>query len=353
MHSLGKRTGLMKTRLALLPTFAICWFSVANAQAAPVAVMPVHGVNLSEGQCDAIGMFFSNAFARDAHVAVSSPTETKPLWAELHASVATAQRVGASQYIELTAIRLASKVTLAGILFGVDGREIYRAETSAASLDEMDAVSDRLARALIWRQPVPVYAYGAAPQTAEPVREVPVTAEPPVYTPPGNMFGLKGGMLFPVASGRTFETQIGFQFDARLGPRTHFIEVGVGVAAPIRDEYASSGVRLTQFFMEIGGSVYLTDGSVGLYVGGGVAPGLWTTEYQSYYYDNYSSYSDRSSNGPMLPVYGQLGVTFTRDIRTRLFAEFRLSQHLLKVKDATDYQDYHPTVLALQMGVGW
>lgn len=348
----------MKTRLAFLSTFAVCLFFAANAHAAAVAVMPVQGVNVAEGPCDAIGAFFANAFARDAHVAVSSPAETKPVWSELRASLAVAKRLGASQYVELTAIRLGSKVTLAGTLFGADGKEIYRAETSAPSLDEVDAAAWRLARALVWRQPVPP---PAPPQLVESAPEVPPSLDVPPSFPgtsasfPGNMYGMKGAMAFPVASGRTFSPQIGFQFDARIGPRSHFIEVGAGILVPTDDSSATRTLQMTAGFIELGGSGYLTDGNVGLYVGGGVQPGLWQTE--SHYYDSgnsgYSYYDSRSLSGAMLPIYAQVGLNFTRDSRTRIFGEVRVWQNLLGITDPNDRKDYYPTVVALQMGVGW
>jgi hypothetical protein len=345
----------MKTRWALLSTFAVCSLFAANAHAAAVAVMPVQGVNLAEGQCDAIGVFFSNAFARDAHVAVSSPAETKPVWSTLRASLATATRLGATQYVELTAIRLGSKVTLAGILFSDDGKEVYRAEASAPSLDEIDVAASRLARALVWRQPIPTHP--APPQLVDSAPEVP----PPLDTTASvsgnntrNMFGMKGSMSFPAVSGRTFSPQIGFQFDARIGPRSYFMEVGAGVMVPTDDSTTTRNLQLTTGFIELGGSGYLNDGSIGLYIGGGIQPGLWRTE--SYYYDSSSSYSyrdSRSLSGAMLPLYAQIGLTFTRDIRTRIFAEFRVSQHLLGITDPNDNKNYYPTVMALQMGVGW
>jgi hypothetical protein len=347
----------MNTRSALLSTLVICSLSATKSFAGPVAaVMPVQGVNLTEGQCDAIGLLFSNAFARDSRVTVASPAETKAVWASLHASLPAAQRMGASQYVELSAIRLGSKVNLAGILYDANGAEVYRAETSAMSLDAIDMASAALAHALVWRRPAVVPTYITPPSMPEPMPEPvpPPTLESPSglgsTTYPGNMFGMKAGLQFPVASGRTFSPQVSFQFDGRIGPREHFIEVGAGVAAPTDNNSANHDLQVTTFFIELGGSTYLTDGNVGLYIGGGMAPGLW--EVDDHNADPYDS--SRSSSGAMFPIYGQLGLTFTRDIRTRIFAEFRVSQHLLAVSDVYNNGDsYHPTVLSLQMGVGW
>ncbi len=337
----------MKTCRASLPMFAACLLFAGKLHAATsVAVMPVQGVNLTEGQCDAIGLFFSNAFARDAHVAVSSPAQTKAAWTEARTSKATAERLGASEYVELSAIRLGSKVTLSGILFASDGREIFRAEASAWSIDEADAVSARLAQALIWRQPVPPPMVMMPPPGGYYAAPLP---PPPAPEPPRDpsasrgSFGAKGSMLVPAASGRKFSPQVAGQFDARIGPRGHFLEFGVGAAVPIEDQYTTSSARGADLFIELGGSAYLNDGSVGLYAGGGVIPGLWIPE------------SPDSSSDPsaMCAVYGQLGLDFTRDSRLQIYGEFRVSQHLLSVTDASTNSSYHPTVFAFQMGLGW
>jgi hypothetical protein len=350
----------MNSRWALLSTMLVCSLSAAESLAAPVAaVMPVQGVNLTEGQCDAIGLLFSNAFARDSHVAVSSPAETKAVWGSTRGALPAAQRLGASQYVELSAIRLGSKVNLAGILHDANGSEIYRAETSAPSLDVIDTAAAALAQALIWRQPAVVPTYFAAPRMPEPLPEpvlppvVETPSEPASPSTMGNMFGMKAGLQFPMASGRSLSPQVSFQFDGRIGPRQHFLEVGAGIAVPTDDNNYSSNhdLRVTTFFIELGGSVYLTDGSAGLYIGGGIAPGLWDVAAG---YDATYSETTRSASGAMFPIYGQIGMNFTRDIRTRIFAEFRVSQHLLSISDVyANGKSYYPTVLALQMGVGW
>ena len=63
-------------------------------------------------------------------------------------------------------------------------------------------------------------------------------------------------------------------------------------------------------------------------------------------------------------MYGQAGVTFTRDSRARLYAELRVSQYVLGISHDTSY-DYssgqyvgdgstiYPTEFSLQFGIGW
>jgi hypothetical protein len=62
-------------------------------------------------------------------------------------------------------------------------------------------------------------------------------------------------------------------------------------------------------------------------------------------------------------VYGQAGVTSTRDSRFRLCGELRVTQNVLGIPEyandgtttpnRTVLGTYHPTELALQAGVGW
>lgn len=84
----------MKLRWTLLSMLALSSFSAMQAHASVVAVMPVRGVNLSEGQCDAIGVLFANAFARDANVAVASPLESKRALEQSKTPSAAAAQLG-------------------------------------------------------------------------------------------------------------------------------------------------------------------------------------------------------------------------------------------------------------------
>jgi hypothetical protein len=344
----------MKLSWTLLSTLTFSLLSAAQAHSAVVAVMPVRGVNLTEGQCDAIGVLFANAFARDSQVAVASPLETKPALAQGRTSLAVAARFGVAEYVELTAIQVGKRVTLAGIISGKDGKELFRAETAAPSLDDMELAAARLARALILREPIPrmplVQAAGEPLQVASfPAGGVAGAAEPGVKP---RALGMKTAFIFPLASGRSFFPVLSLQFDGRLGTRNYFLEFGAGVAVPTDSQSSSNTIGLFALFGEIGGSLYLSDGSIAPYIGAGISPGYWV-------YDRMAS-----SNGNPLrcAIYGQAGITFTRDSPTKIYAEVRVSQHIVGfVDEGTDYStdgttassSYYPTLLALQFGLGW
>jgi hypothetical protein len=330
---------------------ALCAFGAPRAYGATVAVMPVEGVNLSPGECDAIGVLFANAFSRDANVAVMSPLETKAIRAQTPNAMAAAAQMGVDFYVELTAMQLGTVVKLAGTLFAKDGSVSYRAQTAAPSLDAMELETAKLARALIVHQPV-MPNLAVAPE-APPTVEAPPSGEGSSSGYP-KAIGAKVAMLVPRSSGRTFSPMVAGQFDGRIGTRGYFLEFGAGAAVSLDESTTSNDVRVSLLFAELGGSYYLTDGGVGIYAGGGIAPTLWMSSSQ------YAS----SKESATLALYGQLGVTFTRDSRARLYSEVRLSQYCLGVTDAIQDSSYsygsdrtsdtyYPLTIAFQMGVGW
>ncbi|MBN2574574.1 MAG: hypothetical protein JXP73_08400 [Deltaproteobacteria bacterium] len=336
----------MRLAWALPPCLAACIVAPCEARAADVAVMPVKGVNLTEGEADAIGVLFANALAREARVAVVPPLQSRKLRAEGKTSVAIAQELGATNYIELSALQLERKIVLAGFLCAQDGTVLFRAETSAASLDATDVALARLAKALVYRRPV--FAAPALPGEGE---AAPAAYEAPSPPPDPNAsrgsYGPKAGIAIPRSSGRTFSPSISIQFDGRYGPRSHFLEFGAGLLIPADDSYSTSGITVSSGFLEFGGSYYLWPGNAAMYVGGGVSPAIWQTRYD---------YGDEF--GATCSVYGQVGVTFTRDLRAKIYAEFRLSQLLLAVADpgapgGAYGETFRPMVLAFQGGVGF
>ena len=339
----------MKLRRISLSLFVLAWLPIAEAHAAVVAVMPVRGVNLSPGECDAIGALFAAAFARETHIEVLPPVKTGPALEQSQTSLAAAEQLQAAEYIELGAIQLDHRVTLTGIRFDRSGREIYRAETVAPSLDQVDIANATLARALAWKQPVPPAA--AAARAVEPIETPgPARAEPAPRGYP-KALGVKAGIVQPVALGRSFYPMAMVAFDARFGTRDYFVELGAGFALSQESQSVTDKASLRGLFVELGGSVYLSDGSIAPYVGGGISPRLWAIS------------GSAGDDGLKCALYGQAGVTLTRDSRFRIYAELRLSQNVIGIPEfasdgtttpnRTVLGTYYPTELALQMGVGW
>jgi hypothetical protein len=347
----------MRLTWIVLPVFA--FVSSAEAQPALIAVMPAQGVNLTEGQCDAIGVIFANAFAREANVTVASPMETRNVIQHAKTAQAAAAQLGAVEYIELRAVQLSSRVILTGIRYDKAGKELFRAEISAWNLDDMELASTRLARALAWRQPISnLEPYNAAGANWE---APPLPAPAPSSTISPNAFGLKSGFIIPAAlySHRYISPMLSLQFDGRMGTRDYFIEFGAGVVVSTDSQYSNNTMRINGVFAELGGSYYLSKGSIAPYIGGGVSPRILNSSVYHDYTSDYSYINSNDSTGARCAFYGQIGVTFTRDSRSRVYSEFRVSQNVIGITDdystseGTGTHTYYPTEFALQVGIGW
>lgn len=336
----------MKLKWTILTAFMLLALPAAQASAAVVAIMPVQGVNLSEGQCDAIGLLFTEAFARETRTAVAPPTETKPKLAQGKPPLAVATELGVLEYIELRALQLGTRVTVAGIRRTKDGAELFRAETAASSLDEMEIAVAKLARSLAWRQPMIDAPGMLAPAVASPLPQSPQAS---VLYP--KAFGMKTALMFPLASGRSIAPMMAAQFDGRMGSRDSFIEFGVGAAIPSSASSGSDVIEMGGVFVELGGSFYLSDGPIAPYLGAGLSPRIWIVD---------NPHISDGSSGATCVGYGQLGINFTRDSRTRVYAELRVNQYILGIANKVVTADgtqtngtYHPTEFALQLGLGW
>jgi hypothetical protein len=323
--------------ISILTTLA-----ASEARAAAVAVMPVEGVNLGEGQDDAIGVLFANALARETSGSVYSPLDTKPLLAGASLQ-AVAVKLGATEYVQLRAIKLSAKIALAGIRFDSAGREIFRAEVTAPNIDEMQPAATKLAHALAWRQPV----------VDDVSTEVDDVSEPPPtdYSKTSRANGVKTGLWLPFAQNRTFAPLLSVQFDGRFGSRDSFVEFGAGLALPSNADAGSNTIEMGGLFLELGGSYFLSDGNVGPYLGLGVSPRLWFVTGQGI----------GTKENVTCVGYGQAGIMFTRDSRAKIYVELRISQYLLGIANKVDLgydgtgtsNAYHPTELDLQVGIGW
>ncbi len=325
---------------------ATCWFFGLETRAADLAVMPVGAVGLSPGEADALGALFAQAVARDAHVVVASPQETKPLLDSGLAAPAVARHLGASSYVQLGAVRVEQAVKLSGGFFDGNGRLLYQAEASGPSLDDMDAAVSALARALIWRRPV-----------AMPTETAPASAtNEEVGAPPRKSGGLPGfygpkiGFVMPRASTTTFSPSFNLGFDARFGPPSYFFELGAGLLLPV-DDSTGSTVKVTMGYLDMGASRYLWAGDAAFYLGGGVSPAFWDARAW-----------DASHTTATCSAYAQLGLAINRSGRTRLYGEVRLSQVLLAVAhpvgdgfsyDTTTSEPYRPLLIGFLGGLGW
>src|SRR5215213_4133284 len=120
-----------------LAVMMVVLLSPLVAQAARVGVLPVQGTNLSPEESAAIGALMVQAFQA-----------LEPAGA---VTVTAAQ--GADEFVETSAVRLEKRIQMQAVLRRADGAELYRASSTAESLDDIQPVVERIARSLHERKP--------------------------------------------------------------------------------------------------------------------------------------------------------------------------------------------------------
>lgn len=301
---------------------------LAAAEAARAAtLLRPSCTNLTEQECHAIEVLFGDAYA----TASGQPVVAEAKGAEAPAAPAT------DQVLEVSALRLALKIHVRGTLRRPDGAPIHSAEMTAASLDDMPPVAERISRALVHRTSVTQTRALDTISRTEAVRPNRIYSE--------KVIGFKTGLIQALSSETSFAPMIGLQFDARFEAETYFLEFGAGMMLPAEEE---EGRGLGGLFAEFGASHYLGQGNVSPYLGGGVSPRILFTS---------------ADGGVRAAAYGQIGLMFMRFSSTRLYMELRVSQNLMGIKVFEDETStsfsgdakvsVYPTEVALQVGIGW
>lgn len=314
---------------------AAALLAAATASAADVAILPVRGTNLTAGEVDAIGVLFAEAYRREAALDVVPPVEVARAIAEAGGVAQAVAKLGVREVVETTAVQLRTRIAIEAVLRDAEGKVLHATKMTAASLDDVQPVAERIARALVHRTTV---------EAARTIVSVTAREGQPVnrmFTE--KLMGLKTSVTWPLARGRSFGPSVGLQFDGRLELAWGFLEFGAGALLP-----SNSGKDgLGGLFAEFGGSYYLAQSSTSPYVGAGFVPAAYTTE---------------TAVGVTAGVYAQAGLMFMRESSTRLYAEFRATQAIVPLEEerydpATfDYVRtgrIYPTQLALQVGIGW
>lgn len=328
--------------------------------AASVAVFPVNAVNLDAGSAAAIGEVLARSYARASNQPVLPPSQSASAVQTDNSFSAAAQALGVGEYIEITAVGLGGSDTLLierrrdGVGVGnedtkilvqatrreANGQEIYRAEMTARTLNDMDDVCERMALSLFNKKPV------AETRSVRNVTRDEAAPENRTFTE--KIWGIRTQVLVPLASGQQFEPTAGLTFDWRLESRNYFLEFGFGFFIPTDSSEKAYGYGGLQ--AEVGGSYYLTEDTVSPYVGAGIQPRIMM-----------ASHFDSGIN--MVP-YVQGGVMFARDSSSRIYTDLRVGQNVLPVKRDRPFdwatgervsnpKTFYPSEISLQVGIGW
>ena len=307
---------------------------------ATVMILPVKGTNLEPGEIDAIGQMITTAYQQEAKDTTIPPDEAKKVVDEAGGYSQAAQKVGAKEYVYVSAVRLDSRISLNATRYSADGKYIYSAKMSATSLDDIEPAVERLSKALLHEQ---------TPGDARTTENVMRTEEQqPIRAQSQKVAGFKGSFIYPIGWSKTVALQMAGALDVRLESGQHFIELGIGLTFASPDHaYSYGGI-----WLDIGGDFYLTDGNTAPYLGGGIMPRLMWDE------------GDSLAN---LAPYVQGGLMFFRDSKTRLYTDFRVAQNvlpitfryegvydpLLGVYSDTGKKNLYPTELTFSVGMGF
>lgn len=321
----------------LCVAFGVSWVGLA---AADVAVLPAELANVTPEEGQAINAVFADSYAE---VSTDKVTLAKvPEGDNPPSPDQTARDLGAQQYVTLRATRLSSRIILTAALYSADGKELHRVRMTAASLDDIEPTTQRMARALHDRKSTD------ETQTIDNVTEREGQKKNRTFSE--KVMGIKTSIEYPM-NGGSYQSVLNFGFDGRLEGDSYFLEIGAGFALP------SSGVSESDrtfggLYTEFGADYYLTHTSVSPYLGGGVMPRLIG--------------GDGVDFGANLAVYGQFGVMFFRQSSSRLYMDVRVAQNLTPWRGSTTIYSStppytreeesgtrFPTELMVGVGVGW
>ncbi len=325
---------LLTTLLIALPSSAL---------AADVAIFPAETSNLAPADNLAVGELLAQSYAGISRQAVLSPVRTEHAVAHATTYEGAAQSLGVKEYVRTSTLAVGRLIVITATRYRADGTFVYQSKMTAHSMEDMPAITDRMAKALFLQ----------VNDEEVRTRNNVVQAETRVKNRRASekIFGFKTGIYFPLAKGADYTTSIGLQFDMRFEMERFFLEFAGGFIMPTSfsdscsyDAYAvdcpnpKNRGRVGGLTGEIGASYFLTDGNTAPYVGIGLIPRLL-----------FDSYNDDAAS---MLAYAQVGVMMPRDSSTRFYADFRAAQAMIETH-LDNGKGVHTTELTIHAGVGW
>lgn len=322
------------SRLALLAS--LCFASLAAAQ--PVAVFVGEAVNLPAGDVAAFSAVCTAEYGRVAGREVVTAAKAQAALQEHGTPAAAAKELGLAEYTEYSLVRLPGGGDEVRILVNAarkdaSGVALHAVSLEMASLADAPALCNRVQGALQRRVAVEATRDRSNVTTAEANQS---QGGPRLGTE--KVIGFKVGFGLPVGDGGMHNPVATVAFDARLERERYFLELGAGALVP-----ATVQAGLPTYggiTSEIGASVYVMNGDIAPYVGGGIMPRIIF------------------GGGSIVNFapYLQGGVMFWRESSTRLFVDLRVAQNVLPtggvMYGGTSTPTY-PTELNLLVGMGF
>ena len=371
-----------------------------NVFADDVAVFPVVGINADKSYIDAFGMLLAKKYETISGQTVIDPIRSaRALGSDSNYQVA-AEKLGVSEYIELTAIGLFvsrkekhaylngdsangrvvvvvnnkdnddnddedddddngtsdddqklldnHKTVVTAIRRDHTGNLIYKAELTLVTYGDIEEASDRFATALFHKITVEEARSLTNITRREGMGQNKLFAE--------KISGFKVGVYQPFMQDGYLTGFTTLGYNMRMESAKYFVEFGVNARIPgaLSD---NSKRKYGGVAPEVGASYIFTPGAVGVYAGGGVIP-----------FFNFAALAEEGLQVGLAP-YLQAGVTFPRNSRTRFYVDFRVAQNVLPITTGSNMETYdyttyesvvvlpakisRPFEIGANIGIGW
>src|SRR5690606_37177135 len=143
----------MRSINALLLSLAACLLVAppTSARAADIAFFPADTSNLAPSDTIAVGELLAQAYARVSRQAVLSPTHTQEALAGAASYEAAASALGVSEFVRTSTLSVGRLIVITATRYQANGAPIHQSKLTARSLEEVPAVTERLATALFER----------------------------------------------------------------------------------------------------------------------------------------------------------------------------------------------------------
>jgi hypothetical protein len=336
------RTSLSCSRAStwLVASILLLALPASSALAADVAFFPPETTNLSPADNVAVGELLAQAYAGASRQAVLSPARTEDAVAKSTSYEAAAQSLGVREYVRMSTLAAGRLIVVTATRYRADGSFVYQSKMTARSIEDMPAISDRMAKAL----------YYQVDDEAVRTRHNVVLDEARVKPRRASekVVGFKAGLYMPFARHADYKPQMGLQFDLRFEMERFFLEFGAGLIVPtaVQDDCVEDNTghchhgnigRMAALTSEFGGSFFLTQGNVAPYIGLGMLPRILL-----------NSHDDLAT----ISAYAQVGVMGPRDASTRFYADLRAAQAMIQTHLDNGVGVY-TTELTVHLGLGW
>jgi hypothetical protein len=277
-------------------------------------LLPLESSNLAAGDVEAFSTLFVQAYESASGGRMMPPNEATEALAQLGAPAEVMRASGAERYVSGSLVRLDSRVVISLSAYDSSGRRLAHEKMTAASMDDFEAISERLAQALSGKK--------SLAETRDLDNITAREAQRPQRVAADDKVGFRGGVVVPVSK-TAIDSMVNASLDVRFESEHHAVGFAVGLLIPAGGDDTSGAYG--GLCGEVTFAHYLTQASFAPYLGGGLSARLLGT--------------NGVSGGANLAPYALFGLMFNRDSGAMAYLELRASQNVTPINVASGDED--------------